>query len=599
MSDYSEIYTGMTLDDRYEILEKIGEGGMALVYKANDTRLHRQVAVKVMRKELMGDEEFIRRFTAESHAVAQLSHPNIVSVFDVSRSDGFEYIVLELLSGITLRQYMDRKIQVPWKEALHFSRQIAQALKHAHEHGIIHRDIKPQNIMLLQDGTIKVADFGIAALEHEMKDEGGQAIGSLNYIAPEQARGSASDARGDIYSLGVVMYEMLCGVKPYTGKTASEIVFKQTTGDIRSIIELAPETPLAFAEIAMTAMSPYLGMRWQSADELCQALDDFTSSVLKAEGRYKEPEKIEKPLKVTVTQNVNLPPVEYIRSVKKTGGIGFSLGSFALLLTTVIAFCFVWKYWLESVFSPAERMTLPSFVGTSAEYLMNDVALQQQYNFTLNQVVNTDYPAGTVLSQNPKAGRSLMINDGGIDVTLNVSTGFILTEVEDVVGLDYREANLKLQNAGFRVETETVMSSTVEKDLVISTSPGAGEQISSGSTIYVAVSGGEQTVYTKMPNLIGLSENAAIVKLQNAGFTYGSSNRQESDYESGTVIAQSIIAFAEAEEHSTVVLTVSSGPSYYEDYSFTPQYSSPYYQQYYQPQNITPQFSGGGGIVIG
>ena len=595
MSDYSEIYTGMLLDDRYEILEKIGEGGMALVYRANDKRLNRQVAVKVMRRELMGDREFLRRFTSESHAVAQLSHPNIVSVFDVSHSEGFEYIVMELLSGITLRQYMDRKIQVPWKEALHFSRQIAQALRHAHEHGIIHRDIKPQNIMLLQDGTIKVADFGIAALEHEIIEEGGQAIGSLNYIAPEQARGAAPDARGDIYSLGVVMYEMLCGVKPYTGKTASEIVFKQTTGEIGSIVELAPETPLKFAEIVMTAMSPYIGMRWQSASELSDALEDFTVGVLKAEGRYREPEKIEKPLKVTVTQNVNLPPVEYIKSVRKTGSIGFSLGSFALLLTAVVAFCFLWVYWLEGVFSPAERMTLPSFVGTSSDYLMNDVALRQQYNFTINQVVNTDYPAGTVLSQNPKAGRSLMVSDSGIDVVLNVSTGFILTEVEDVVGLDYREANLKLQNAGFKVETETVMSSGVEKDLVISTSPGAGEEISSGSTIYVSVSGGDQTVYTKMPNLVGLSENAAIVKLQNAGFTYGGSNRQESDYESGTVIMQSIVAFAEAEEYSTVVLTVSSGPSYYEDYSFTPQYS----QQYYVPQYNPPQLSGGGGIILG
>lgn len=595
MSDYSEIYTGMLLDDRYEILEKIGEGGMALVYRANDRRLNRQVAVKVMRRELMGDREFLRRFTSESHAVAQLSHPNIVSVFDVSHSEGFEYIVMELLSGITLRQYMDRKIQVPWKEALHFSRQIAQALRHAHEHGIIHRDIKPQNIMLLQDGTIKVADFGIAALEHEIIEEGGRAIGSLNYIAPEQARGAAPDARGDIYSLGVVMYEMLCGVKPYTGKTASEIVFKQTTGEIGSIVELAPETPLKFAEIVMTAMSPYIGMRWQSASELSDALEDFTVGVLKAEGRYREPEKIEKPLKVTVTQNVNLPPVEYIKSVRKTGSIGFSLGSFALLLTAVVAFCFLWVYWLEGVFSPAERMTLPSFVGTSSDYLMNDVALRQQYNFTINQVVNTDYPAGTVLSQNPKAGRSLMVSDSGIDVVLNVSTGFILTEVEDVVGLDYREANLKLQNAGFKVETETVMSSGVEKDLVISTSPGAGEEISSGSTIYVSVSGGDQTVYTKMPNLVGLSENAAIVKLQNAGFTYGGSNRQESDYESGTVIMQSIVAFAEAEEYSTVVLTVSSGPSYYEDYSFTPQYS----QQYYVPQYNPPQLSGGGGIILG
>ena len=177
-------YIGMLLDDRYEIQQLIGEGGMAVVYKAMDHRLHRQVAVKIMREEMAADEDFKRRFCAESQAVAMLSHPNIIAVYDVSHSDKMEYIVMELIDGITLKQYMDRRGQLMWKEAVHFSRQIARALAHAHARGIIHRDIKPQNIMLLRDGTIKVADFGIAALENEVEEAGGQAIGSIHYIAP-------------------------------------------------------------------------------------------------------------------------------------------------------------------------------------------------------------------------------------------------------------------------------------------------------------------------------------------------------------------------------------------------------------------------------
>ena len=218
-----EKYIGQMLDDRYEILETIGEGGMAIVFRALDHRLNRYVAVKIMREEMAKDEEFRRRFCAESHAVAMLSNPNIVSVYDVSHSDEREFIVMELISGITLKQYMDKKGALDWKEVVHFSKQITRALAHAHERGIIHRDIKPQNIMLLRDGTLKVADFGIAALENEVYENNGQTIGSIHYIAPEQARGLSPDARSDIYSLGVVMYEMLSGRLPYTGDTLAEI----------------------------------------------------------------------------------------------------------------------------------------------------------------------------------------------------------------------------------------------------------------------------------------------------------------------------------------------------------------------------------------
>ena len=241
--NYKDKYLGQTLDERYQILERIGEGGMALVYKALDHRLNRYVAVKIMRDEMAEDDELRRRFTTEAHAVAMLSNPNIVAVYDVSHSDDIEYIVMELVDGITLQYYMERKGAISWREVLHFSRQIARALAHAHERGIIHRDIKPKNIMLLRDGTVKVADFGIAALENEIHENNGEAIGSVHYIAPEQARGESPDARSDLYSLGVVMYEMLTGRKPFNGDTVGEIAMKHINADCVPPHELVPGCP--------------------------------------------------------------------------------------------------------------------------------------------------------------------------------------------------------------------------------------------------------------------------------------------------------------------------------------------------------------------
>lgn len=562
MSDKSYTkYLGTVLDDRYEVIEKVGEGGMAIVYKARDIRLDRCVAVKVVRDELFGDEEVIKRFYAEAHAVATLSHPNIVSVYDVSQSEDISYIVMELISGITLRQYMDRKRPVPWKQVLHFSKQIADALQHAHERGVIHRDIKPQNILLLQNGTIKVADFGIAAFENEINETKGQAIGSLNYIAPEQLKGKKADVRGDVYSLGVSMYEMLTGFKPYTGETPLEILQKQQAAAPLPIRAFDVDVPQEFEDIVLKAMAPEPENRYKSAEELKKALNTFTSRFRKEENRARnEAEgKTGGPLKVSVTPTVNIPRREYIRSVRRTNRIGFSLGTFALLSMAVASFVFLWNFWLRDVFSEAERMELPNFVGSSYDVICNDVALNSKYNFNVNYVVDTVSPAGTVLAQEPAAGRSLMITDRGMDVTLSVSTGYILNEVPNVVNLDYREATLLMENAGFVVEVTNVTSPSVAKDLVMSSSPTAGEKISAGSTVYLSVSGGAQINYVKMPNLIGLSEDAAIMKLQNANLTYGGSERKSSEYEPGTVIAQSTVAFAEVEELTRITLTISAG----------------------------------------
>ena len=548
-------YIGVLLDDRYEILEKIGEGGMAVVYKAFCHRLSRFVAVKIMREEMAADEEFKRRFCAESHAIAMLSHPNIVAVYDVSHSDDVEYIVMELVDGITLKQYMDKRGAISWKEALHFTKQITKALAHAHSRGIIHRDIKPQNIMLLKDGTIKVADFGIAALENEMQ-ESGQAVGSIHYIAPEQARGENPDARSDIYSLGIVMYEMLTGRKPYTGETIGEIAVKHMSSLPTMPSDIVPDIPPELERITLKAMSCPINKRYQSANELLDDLDKFTQAQIVQE---KKPE-YENPAVAPVRSVSEMSREKYSLRRKRSGTVAYMTGVLGGLVLILALFVFLWNFWLRDVFSPAERIALPNFVGSNYESVVNNAELAGTYNFKVTYIIDTNAESGKILSQNPEPGRSMMITPDGIAVELSVSTGVVLTPVPDVTNMDYREATLELQRAGFAVEVENSTSDSVSKDCVISTSPAANEQISVGSTVYLVVSSGQQVSYTTMPNFVGLTEEAAINKIANSGLTYGGSEQVSSDYDAGTVIGQSPAAFQEVEEHGKVTLRVSTGP---------------------------------------
>ena len=548
-------YIGVLLDDRYEILEKIGEGGMAVVYKAFCHRLSRFVAVKIMREEMAADEEFKRRFCAESHAIAMLSHPNIVAVYDVSHSDDVEYIVMELVDGITLKQYMDKRGAISWKEALHFTKQITKALAHAHSRGIIHRDIKPQNIMLLKDGTIKVADFGIAALENEMQ-ESGQAVGSIHYIAPEQARGENPDARSDIYSLGIVMYEMLTGRKPYTGETIGEIAVKHMSSLPTMPSDIVPDIPPELERITLKAMSCPINKRYQSANELLDDLDKFTQAQIVQE---KKPE-YENPAVAPVRSVSEMSREKYSLRRKRSGTVAYMTGVLGGLVLILALFVFLWNFWLRDVFSPAERIALPNFVGSNYESVVNNAELAGTYNFKVTYIIDTNAESGKILSQNPEPGRSMMITPDGIAVELSVSTGVVLTPVPDVTNMDYREATLELQRAGFAVEVENSTSDSVSKDCVISTSPAANEQISAGSTVYLVVSSGQQVSYTTMPNFVGLTEEAAINKIANSGLTYGGSEQVSSDYDAGTVIGQSPAAFQEVEEHGKVKLRVSTGP---------------------------------------
>lgn len=555
--DTNDKYIGKMLDDRYEILEVIGEGGMAIVYRALDHRLNRDVAVKIMRDEMAADEEFRRRFCTESHAVAMLSHPNIVAVYDVSHNDNVEYIVMELVDGITLKQYIERKGVVAWKEVVHFTKQISKALAHAHERGIIHRDIKPQNIMLLRDGTIKVGDFGIAALENEVYENNGEAIGSIHYIAPEQARGECPDARSDIYSLGVMMYEMLTGGLPFTGNTLGEIAVQHMNAKPVPPHEKNPEIPLELERITLKAMSAELSERYQSANELLSDLEAFIHTPVTIDG---ESADYENPDVKPVRSSTELSRERYRLRRRRSDVVSFMSGTFGLLVLAVALFAFLWNFWLKDVFSPAERIALPNFEGSNYESIINNTELSSMYKFNVIYISDDSVEPGIVISQSPAAGRSMMVTPSGIEVDLTVNAGVSLTSVPDVLNTDYRDAMRNLRAEGFNVEIENAASDSYTKDYVIATSPVAGEQLSRGSTVYITVSAGPEIQYVSMPNLVGSTEDSAISRIESSNLSYGGSDRVVSDYEAGTVIDQSISSSESVAEHTKVYLTVSSGP---------------------------------------
>ena len=561
MDNNMDKYLGTCLDDRYEIVEVIGAGGMAVVYKAIDQRLNRFVAVKILRDELARDEEFRARFQIEAQAVAMLSHPNIVSVYDVSHTAGVEYIVMELIEGVTLMQYMQKKGALSWKEAAHFSTQIAKALEHAHSKGIVHRDIKPQNIMILRDGTIKVADFGIAALESAQEQRSDQTVGSVHYIAPEQARGETPDTRSDIYSLGVVMYEMLTGQMPYDGETAEQIALKHIAGVAVPPRQLNAEIPEELERITLKAMNADIRERYQSASELLTDLEEFRKQQA-ALGRdsgeeYEDYEGVIPDVRPIGTTG-EMSQAKYARRRKRSRKVSIMSGAVGVLVFMIAVFVFLWNYWLRDIFSVAERIELPNFVGQNYESIVNDSSYRDLYNFTVTYSIDPEVSEGVIISQDPEAGRSLMIVPEGIDVTLTVSTGVRQTTVPDVLNDPYSEATVTLQNAGFKVETQYAASDTVTEGYVISTDPAPGEQ---GSTIFVTISSGPVERTVSMPNLVGRTESEAKSILNSNNLAYADTTYIESDQEEGTVIRQSIDAYEEVPEHTRIYLWVSTGPA--------------------------------------
>lgn len=559
MENTNDKYIGKILDDRYEIIELIGSGGMANVYKALCHRLNRYDAVKIMRDETAANTELRRRFRAESQAVAMLSHPNIVSVYDVSHNDDVEYIVMELIDGITLKQYLQKKSVLDPAEVLDFTIQTAKALEHAHSKGIIHRDIKPQNIMLLKDGMIKVADFGIASLENTIEENNGETVGSVHYIAPEQARGEAPDARSDIYSLGIVMYEMLTGRLPYVGNSDVEVAVKHMNTDPVTPRDIVPSIPEELERICLKAMNSNIDERYQTASEMLADLEQYKAQSLAAH-------VLEDSEAVLIDSEE--PPRRRAQRSRRSKKIALSFGILAVLLFVIIGFVFLNGYFLKDLFSDPVKVKVDNFVGRYYEDVINDKDYKKIYDFKVTFKVDLEHEYGIILSQDPESGRSKTVSDKGSKIVVElvcaaetVDDQKRLLKVPNIVNHEREEAISMVQDAGFTYSLEQAPSDSITKGYVISTDPVAGAAADEGSEIKIIISTGPETVMTKVPQLKGLSKDAAIAKIESSNLSIGSISTAESDLDAGTVIDQNIAAGTQIEEHTKISITVSSGPS--------------------------------------
>ena len=567
MENSAEKYIGMMLDGRYEIMELIGSGGMAYVYKALCHRLNRYDAIKIMRDETAANEEFRKRFRAESQAVAMLSHPNIVSVYDVSHSDDIEYIVMELVDGITLKQYLQKAGALCPSEVLSFTTQIAKALKHAHNKGIIHRDIKPQNIMLLRDGMIKVADFGIASLQSDIEESSGETVGSVHYIAPEQARGAAPDARSDIYSLGIVMYEMLTGRLPYVGNSDTEVAVMHMNTQAAPPRAILPEIPEELERICLKAMDSDIDARYQTAAELLDDLEAFRKQSLAAQVL----EDSDSPEAFLIDgDDAPEQPKGSRRSSRRRRKIAFSSGIFAVLIFIILVFVFINGYFLKDLFSEPIRVEVPDFVGRYYEDVINDEDLKKSFKFTITYKVDLEHDKGIILSQDPEGGQSRSVSDKNekIEVVLIISSGEALPDdqradlfVPNIVNKSRDEAISLIQDAGFTYSISEAPSSSVTKGYVINTEPSAGEKAEAGSPVSIIISTGPEVKMTTVPQLKGLSKDAAVAKIEGSSLSVGSVTVVDSELEAGTVVWQSRGAGESVEEHTKIYIQISSGQS--------------------------------------
>ena len=562
MEKSTDKYIGKILDDRYEILELIGTGGMANVYKALCHRLNRYDAVKIMRDDTAADECFRKRFRTESQAVAMLSHPNIVSVYDVSHNENIEYIVMELVDGITLKQYMKEHGALPTDEVLNFSIQIAKALAHAHSKGIIHRDIKPQNVMLLKDGLIKVADIGIAALQNDIEESTNETVGSVHYIAPEQARGAAADARSDIYSLGIVMYEMMTGRLPYVGKSDVEVAVKHMNTEAVPPRTIVPGIPEELERICLKAMATDITDRYQSAGELLSDLEQFRKQLAEASAL-----KADVSSQSIETENIEVEDAGRRKRKKKSK---FALGSgvIAVLILIILVFVFVNGYFIKDLFSTPDKVDVPSFIGRYYEDVINDADYESQFKFTVTVKVDTEHDYGIIIEQNPKEGesRTLKNKDDRADVELVISSGNVIQDeidgekiVPDIVNKEFNEAIQLVKKAGFNYEISEAPSQSITKDYVIYSSPAAGEYANAGSVVTITVSTGPEEELTDVPKLVGLSKTAAIDKIESSKLSVGSIETVDSEYEAGTVIWQSLEAGKSVTAHTKISIQISSG----------------------------------------
>lgn len=564
-------YIGKMLDDRYEILELIGSGGMANVYKARCHRLNRLVAIKILKSDLADNADFRRRFHDESQAVAQLSHANIVSVYDVSTNPDREYIVMELIDGITLKQYMERRGRMDWRESLHFITQIMRGLSHAHSRGIIHRDIKPQNIMVLRDGSVKVADFGIACLANQGQTLTQEALGSVHYISPEQARGDRIDARSDIYSAGVVLYEMLTGRLPFEGDSAVSVAIQHLSSVPLAPRDIDPSIPEPLELICMKAMNSDPNKRYASADAMIEDLEkfrrdpsvdmDYIRQELTAPAADTEP-------------TMPLPTAQVASAVKKHTGelrrereeeeepprrdkksIAIIAGIFAAAVLLVVL---LFKLILGD-FGPAgsnKSYPVPDIRGKTVEEAQEMEGVKDIFLIEVQGTRTTEeYQPGQIVEQDPAAGRTRKSN---LVIQVYVAAEPEKVPMKDLVGMEYRQARVLLTDMGLdlKITTETVSSDKYGADAVIETVPAADEPLVAGQTVILRVSTGPETV--TVPTFTGQDIANAVQNAQDLGLTVGEITYDTFSFApQGQVIEQSIEPTSEVPGGTKISFTVS------------------------------------------
>ena len=566
-------FIGKRLDGRYEIHELIGVGGMAYVYKAYDRVEGRWVAIKILKEEFSNNSDFLRRFRNESKAIAVLNHPNIVKVYDVSFGDQIQYIVMEFIDGITLKEYIEQEGTIRWQEAVHFTTQILMALECAHEKGIIHRDIKPQNIMLLQDGSIKVADFGIARfLQSETQTMTDKAIGSVHYIAPEQASGDYITDKADIYSVGVMLYEMLTGKLPFVADNAVSVALMQLQAKPVMPRELNPSIPRGLEQITMRAMEKNPVDRFQSAGEMLDDLDEFRRNpnivfhydLQTANARYdasRSMEAYDASRQAPAYNDDYEYEEELVRSRRSAKGAMVVKGvlAAAIIVGLAVAVIYFLNYWNNRPEAGDDLLEMPNLVGQ----LYEDVIANEEYadfNIQVREGNDPDLQPGEIMNQDPAAG--IMVKKDA-DVELLVNGGVGQVEVPDVVTdhMTLEEAQQAIEDAGLHSQVENVADDEVEEGRVISTNPEPGTMVDSGSTVTLRVSTGPAEEMVTVPDgLVGDTLANVSAKLEEAGLVVGNVNRDDtSTLTVDTVISLSPNEGSKISKGSTVDITVSSG----------------------------------------
>lgn len=570
MSMSESIRVGTLLGGRYEIIEKIGEGGMAEVYKARCHLLNRYVAIKALKPEFAGDREFMKRFETEAQAAGSLSHPNIVSVYDVGFDAGRHYIVMELVEGITLKAYIAKKGALPWREAAGFAAQLCSALECAHRRGIIHRDIKPHNIIITPEGVAKVTDFGIArAASSSTMVAGGAVMGSAHYLSPEQARGGYMDEKSDIYSAGVTLYEMLTGRVPYEADSPVSVAMMHVSGNAVQPRIINPDIPEDMERIVMKAMSKEQSARYQSAEAMLSDINAVLSN--RAISPAPEPTQVMEEHVRAGARRRGAHAAESSHGAnggKKGKGkkektpltksekrmVWLAVAAAVVLIGAVGLMCLSWFGVLGT--SQWDETKVPNVEGRTVEEatrLLKDANLEIEID---EEIASAQYEKDTIISQEPAAGRSVK---KGVKVRVKVSTGEgeNLT-IPNVVNYERDNARSTLEKAGFKVVFTEEESDTVPEGTVIRQSPSAGSEAKEGDTVrlYISVKNTDERV--PVPNVIGKSLAQAKNDIEAAGLVVGNVAEEESDQAVGTVIRQSPSG-GTAEKESAVALTVSAG----------------------------------------